>query len=362
MRDVTRREMEAGAFGLSTGLIYMPCAYADTTELIELCKVVAEFDGAFVVHQRSEAYTILDSMKEVIEIGRTSGVKIHFSHFKLCGRKNWGLIDQVLGLLDSAAAEGIRTSFDQYPYFAGSTMLGAILPPWAHDGGTDKLLERLRSPELRKRMVRDIEEGIPGWDNFVDFAGLDQIFVTSVRTSANQDVIGKSLLEIGDLRGKNPYDAAFDLLLAEENAVGMVDFYGKEEHVVRFLTRPEQNVCTDGLLGGKPHPRVYGAFPRILGKYVREDKVLTLEDAIRKMSSKAAEVFGFKRRGLLKPGNYADVVVFNPDTVIDKGTFVDPIQFPEGIENVLINGQVVLHSGNYERALAGKVLRKSRLQ
>jgi len=207
MREITRREMEAGAFGLSTGLIYMPCAYADTAELIELCKVVAEFDGVFVVHQRSEADAILDSMKEVIEIGRKSGVKIHFSHFKLCGRKNWGLIDQMLDLLDSAAAEGIRTSFDQYPYVAGSTMLGAILPPWAHDGGTDKLLERLASPQLRQRMVLDMEQGIPGWDNFVDFAGLDQIFVTSVRTSANKDLIGKSLLGIGDIRGKNPFDA-----------------------------------------------------------------------------------------------------------------------------------------------------------
>jgi N-acyl-D-amino-acid deacylase len=211
-------------------------------------------------------------------------------------------------------------------------------------------------------MVSEMEAGILGWDNFVDFAGLDQIFVTSVKTAANQDVIGKSLVEIGEMRGKNPYDAAFDLLLAEENAVGMVDFYGKEEHVVRFLTRPEQNVCTDGLLGGRPHPRVYGSFPRVLGKYAREEKALTLEDAIRKMTSKATEVFGFKRRGLLKPGYFADVVVFNPDTVIDKGTFADPIQFPEGIENVLINGQVVLHSGNYERTLAGKVLRKSRMQ
>jgi N-acyl-D-amino-acid deacylase len=330
--------------------------------LIELCKVVAEFDGVFVVHQRSEADAILDSMKEVIEIGRKSGVKIHFSHFKLCGRKNWGLIDQMLDLLDSAAAEGIRISFDQYPYVAGSTMLGAILPPWAHDGGTDKLLERLASPQLRQRMVLDMEQGIPGWDNFVDFAGLDQIFVTSVKTNANQDLIGKNLLEIGDIRGKNPFDAAFDLLLAEENAVGMVDFYGKEEHVIRFLTRPEQNVCTDGLLGGRPHPRVFGSFPRVLGKYVREEKALTLESAIRKMTSKPAEVFGFKRRGLLEPGNFADVVVFNPDTVIDKGTFVDPIQFPVGIEDVLINGHVVLHSGSYERTLAGKVLRRPCIQ
>jgi N-acyl-D-amino-acid deacylase len=172
-------------------------------------------------------------------------------------------------------------------------------------------------------------------------------------------VIGKSLLEIGELRGKNPYDATFDLLLAEENAVGMVDFYGTEEHVIRFLTRPEQNVCTDGLLGGKPHPRVFGSFPRILGKYVREEKVLTLEDAVRKMTSKPAEVFGFKRRGLLKPGYFADIVVFNPGTIIDKGTFVDPVQFPVGIEQVLINGDVVVNSGHYVHKLAGKVLRKS---
>jgi N-acyl-D-amino-acid deacylase len=360
MCDITRREMEVGAFGLSTGLIYMPCAYADTSELIELCKVVAEFDGAFVVHQRSEADSILTSMEEVIEIGRKSGVKIHFSHFKVCGRKNWGLIDEVVELLDKAAAEGIRTSFDQYPYVAGSTMLSVILPPWAHDGGTNKLLERLRSSELRERMIRDIEHGIPGWDNFVDFAGLDQIFITSVKTEGNQDLIGKSLLEIGEMRGKNSYDAAFNLLLDEENAVGMVDFYGTEEHVIRFLTRPEQNVCTDGLLGGRPHPRVFGSFPRVLGKYVREEKALTLEDAIRKMTSKPAEVFGFERRGSLRAGNFADIVVFNAKTIVDKGTFTDPVQFPEGIEHVLINGEVALSEGRYCRELAGRVLRKTK--
>lgn len=358
MREITRREMEVGAFGLSTGLIYMPCAYADTSELIELCKVVAEFDGAFVVHQRSEADSILASMDEVIEIGRRSGVKVHFSHFKVCGRKNWPLIDQVLGLLDGATAEGIRVSFDQYPYVAGSTMLGVMLPPWAHDGGTDNLLQRLCSSEARERMKQDIKQGIPGWDNFVEFAGFDQIFVTSVKTTKNQDVIGKSLTQIAEMRGKNPYDAAFDLLLAEENAVGMVDFYGLEEHVLRFLTRPEQNVCTDGLLGGKPHPRVFGSFPRVLGKYVREAKALSLEDAVRKMTSKPAEVFGFDRRGVLQAGNYADVVVFDPNTIIDKGTFVDPVQFPEGISHVLINGQPVLNFGSYDHKLAGKVLRK----
>jgi N-acyl-D-amino-acid deacylase len=358
MKSITRREMEAGAFGLSSGLIYMPCAYAQAGEIAELCKVVAEFDGTFVVHQRSEADTILASMEEVIGIGRNSGVKIHFSHFKICGRKNWGYVDQMLALIDKAKAEGIRVSFDQYPYVAGSTMLGVILPPWVHDGGTDKLLQRLEDPELRKKMVRDIEQGIPGWDNFIDFAGLDQIFVTSVKTAANEDLVGRNLIEIGKLRGKDPYNATFDLLYQEQNAVGMVDFYGLEEHIIRFMTRPEQNVCTDGLLGGKPHPRVYGAFPRVLGKYVREDKALTLEQAVNKMTAKAAEVFGFERRGMLKAGNYADVVVFNPETVIDKGTFVDPIQYPAGIEYVFINGNPVVQAGTYEKKLAGQVLRK----
>jgi N-acyl-D-amino-acid deacylase len=360
MKEITRREMEAGAFGLSTGLIYMPCAYAETEELIELCRVVAELDGVFVVHQRSEADTILDSMKEVIRIGRESGVRTHFSHFKVCGRKNWPFIDRMIELLESAGGEGIRVSFDQYPYVAGSTMLGVILPPWAHDGGTDKLLERLRRPEDRERMAHDVEHGIAGWDNFVDFAGFDGIFVTSVKTVANRDAVGKNLKEIGAMHGKNALDAAFDLLLEEDNAVGMVDFYGLEEHVTKFLTRPEQNVCTDGLLGGRPHPRVYGSFPRVLGKYVREERALTLEDAIRKMTSKPAEVFGFKQRGALKPGYFADIVLFNSETVIDKGTFDDPIQFPEGIDYVLVNGEIVVNRGEFCSKPAGEVLRKMR--
>ncbi|SDF19041.1 N-acyl-D-amino-acid deacylase family protein [Sporolituus thermophilus] len=358
MQDITRREMEAGALGLSTGLIYMPCAYAATEEVIELCKVVAEYDGVFVIHQRSEADCILESMQEVIRIGRESGVKVHFSHFKVCGRKNWEKIDQVIALLEQAQAEGIRVSFDQYPYVAGSTMLGVILPPWVHDGGTDKLLERLADPKLRKKMVYDIENGLPGWDNFVDFAGLDQIFVTSVKTKNNEDLIGKNLIEIGQIRGKNPYDATFDLLYEEQNAVGMVDFYGTDEHIIRFMTRPEQNVCTDGLLGGKPHPRVYGSFPRVLGKYVREEKALSLEAAVRKMTAKPAEVFRIKDRGLLKPGYYADIVVFNPDTVIDRGTFIEPAQYPDGIEYVLINGRVAVEKGKQNQVLAGKVLRR----
>ncbi|HHY29595.1 MAG TPA: D-aminoacylase, partial [Syntrophaceticus sp.] len=224
MGEITRQAMEAGAAGLSTGLIYMPCAYADTEEVIELCNVVREYDRVFVVHQRSEADTILDSMNEIIRVGRESGVKVHFSHFKICGIKNWGKIEKVVELLEKAKDDGIRVTFDQYPYVAGSTMLGVILPPWVHDGGTEKVLERLKDPELRKRMVEDIKSGMPGWDNFIDFAGLDGIFVTSVKTEKNKDCIGKNLSEIGELRGKDPFEATFDLLLEEDNAIGMYDY------------------------------------------------------------------------------------------------------------------------------------------
>lgn len=358
MVAITRREMEAGAIGLSTGLIYMPCAYSESKEIIEMCKVVAEYDGRFVIHQRSEADTILDSMEEVIKIGRESGVKIHYSHFKVCGKKNWDKIDDVIRLLEQAKAEGIDVSFDQYPYVAGSTMLGVILPPWVHDGGTDKVMERLADPELRKKMVYDIEHGIPGWDNFVEFAGLDGIFITSVKTEKNQDAIGLSLTQLGKLRGKDPYDATFDLLYEEENAVGMVDFYGTEEHVQLFMKRPEMNACTDGLLGGKPHPRAYGAFPRILGKYVREDKALTLEEAVFKMTKKPATAFNMTDRGELRVGAYADITIFDPETVIDKGTFTDPTQHPEGIEYVMVNGEFAVRNGKHTGKRNGVVLRK----
>ncbi len=360
MQEILRRELEAGAYGLSTGLIYIPCAYAKTEELIELCKVVAAYDGSFVIHQRSEADTILESMQEVLRIGRESGVKVHFSHFKVCGRQNWKYIDGMLKLLDEAKAEGIRVSFDQYPYVAGSTMLGVVLPPWAHDGGTNQLMARLKDPAARKRMIHDIEQGIPGWDNFIAFAGFDQIYITSVKTKANQPLVGLSLTEMAEKRHQNRYDALFDLLYEEENAVGMVDFYGTEDHVKTFMQRPEMNLCTDGLLAGKPHPRVYGAFPRFLGKYVREEKALTMEQAIYKITKKPAATLGIEKRGELRPGNYADLVLFDPAAIRDKGTFVNPAQYPEGIQDVFVNGVHLVKDGIYQTSQRrnGYVLRK----
>jgi N-acyl-D-amino-acid deacylase len=359
MDNVLERELGAGAFGLSTGLIYIPCAYSDTLEMISLCRVASKYDLPLVIHQRSEADTIIDSMEEVITMGRQSGIKIHFSHFKLCGKNNAHLFDTVLGLLDKARADGLSVTFDQYPYVAGSTMLGVILPPWAHDGGTDKLLERLSNPALRAKMTKDIEKGLPGWDNFVAFAGFEGIFITSVKNEKNAPAIGLNLRKLGEIKEKDPLEAAYDLLFEEENAVGMVDYYGLEEHVKGFMSRPEQNVCTDGLMAGSPHPRVYGAFARVLGKYVREEKVMPLCRAIRKMTGRPAGVFGLKDRGQIAKGFKADLVVFDPQTIIDQGTFEKPRQHPLGIKHVFVNGQQTVKDGQYvEGVTAGSVLRR----
>ncbi|GEA31124.1 N-acyl-D-amino-acid deacylase family protein [Clostridium diolis] len=357
MKLILRRELESGAIGLSSGLIYIPCAYGDTEELIELCKVVAEYNKIFVVHQRSEANEIIDSMKEIIRIGKESGVKIHFSHFKICGKNNWHKIDDIVSLIEEAQKEGVKISFDQYPYDAGSTMLSVIIPPWVHSGGTNKMLERIKSKELRQKIINEIYETNCNWDNFVEFAGIDGIYITSVKTYKNKEIIGKNLKELGEIRNQDPIEATLDLLIEEENAVGMIDYYGSEEHVIQFMKMPEQNFCTDGLLGGKPHPRVYGAFPRALGRYVRELKALTLEEAIHKMTSKSAVTMGIKDRGCLDVGFKADIVIFDKDKIIDKGTFIEPEQYPEGISYVIVNGNIVVENENYSPGNYGAIIK-----
>lgn len=357
MKDILKQAMEEGSYGMSTGLIYPPGSYGEVNELVELGKTLNETDGVFVTHQRSEADSILESMDEILKVGKDGGCRIHFSHFKVCGKKNWDKIDNVLGKLENFSKDGQTVTFDQYPYVAGSTMMSVILPPWVHDGGTDKLLERLKDNDLRQKMKEDIARGIPGWDNFVEFAGYEGIFVTFVGSDKNEDIVGKNLLEVGKIRGKDPLDAIFDVILEEENLVGLVDFYGTEEHVKLFMERPEQNVCTDGIMGGKPHPRLYGAFPRVLGKYVREEKLFSLETAINKMTGKSADLIKLDDRGYLKEGLAADIVIFDPEVIIDKGDYEDPIKYPIGIDYVIVNGKVLVTDGEPTPKKAGKVLR-----
>ncbi|HEY3138320.1 MAG TPA: D-aminoacylase [Blastocatellia bacterium] len=357
MQELIRQSMREGALGMSTGLIYPPCCFADTSELIELCKAVAEFDGVFVAHMRSESDYLEDAVAEMIEIGKRSGVRVHISHFKVAGRENWPIIDGVLEMVRIARAEGLRLTADQYPYIAGSTMLGAILPPWAHAGGVEETLARLAGAEERERM-RDamLSRERSEWDNFWKWSGPEGIIVSDIPSGRHPEFVGKNLAEAGALSNKSDSrvseeaaaDFAFDLLAEERMGVGMISFSQSEEVVQKIMREPYVNVCTDGLLGGKPHPRAYGTYPRILGRYVRELNVLKLEEAVRKMSGLAAETFSLKHYGCIEEGWQANLVVFDPQRVIDRATFEDSKQYPEGIEHVIVEGQpVVRHRENY---------------
>ncbi len=357
MKDITIRELKAGAFGLSSGLVYMPCCYSDIHELTELCKILYDYNRPFVVHQRNEGDNIVESMREIIDIARETGVHIHFSHLKVCGPRNWNKINAIEELIEDANKEGLQISFDQYPYNAGSTMLSLLLPPWVHEGGYYKLLERLKDPAKRKNIIADMKNGIPGWESIVKDSGLSRVQIASVQSEKNSNLVGKSPFEIGEIKEKDPFDAIFELLIEEKNNVGMIIFSQTEENIKRIMVKDGQNFCTDGLFGGKPHPRVTGSFPRVFRKYVREEKVMSLEKAIRKMTSKPAEVFGINKRGLIKEGYFADIVIFNSNCVKDKGTFCKPMQYPDGIEYVIINGKIVLHRTDQRKIMPGEVLR-----
>jgi N-acyl-D-amino-acid deacylase len=351
MKDLIRASMREGAAGLSTGLIYPPCCFADTAELIELCRAVAEFDGVFVAHLRSESDYFEDAIAEMIEVGRESGARVHISHFKAAGRENWGAIDRVLDMISEAQQKGVRLTADQYPYVAGSTMLGAILPPWAHAGGIDAALERLGSSEERNRMKEAmLDRSRSRWDNFWKWSGPEGIIISDIPSGNNREYVGKSIAQAASIRDRaengvgedRAADFALDLLLEERMGVGMISFSQSEDVVKKILGLPYVNVCTDGLLGGKPHPRAYGTYPRILGRYVREQGLISLEEAVRKMTSLAAETFKLDGYGLLQAGARANLVVFDEERVADRATFEDSLQYPEGISYVLVGGRVVV--------------------
>lgn len=357
---LTRECLQEGAFALSTGLIYPPCCYAGAEELAELARAVAAEGGFFVAHQRNEGFRVLESTAEMIGVGRAGGCPVHFSHLKAAGRANWHKVPAMFEALEAARAEGIDVTFDQYPYTAGSTMLSSLLPPQAHAGGTDRLLERLADTAQRRTMRRAMQDPQAGWESMTRNTPWDSILVSSVESAANAGLVGKSIAEIASLRGTDPYAVVFDLIAEEHNAVGMVTFMMSEENVREIMRHPCQMVCTDGLLGGRPHPRVYGSFPRVLGRYVREEKVLSLAEAVRKMTSFPARRLGLAGRGMLREGYYADVTVFDPETVIDRATYTEPHQFPAGIVHVIVNGVPAVSDGRTTGRIAGRVLRKGR--
>jgi len=358
MVALTARAMDEGALGLSTGLIYPPCCYADTDELVALCTAVARKNGVFVVHMRSESDHILAALDEMIDVGRRSGVHVHISHFKIAGRDNWPHVGAMLDRVRAAQESGVRLTADQYPYVAGSTMFGAILPPWAHDGGSEETLRRLAAPEERARMRAAMEKPGPNdWDSFWQWTGPSGIVIADVPSGRRPEVMGKSVAEAADAAHKDPIEFAFDLLSSERMGVSMISFSQSEEVVARVMKEPYVNVCTDGLLGGRPHPRAYGTYPRILGRYVREQNVLSLEEAVRKMTSQAAEAMHLSDRGRIAAGQAGDLVVFDAAAVIDRATFADPLQTSAGIEHVVVAGVPVVAAGRPTGARPGRAVR-----
>ncbi len=356
MKELLDESLKDGAVGLSTGLVYPPCVYADSAELTELCKVVSTHRGVFVVHMRNEGDQLLNSIHEVVSIGRDSGVPVHISHFKSAGKNNFGNAPKALNKVMDARRGGVDVTFDQYPYTAGSTFLSSLLPPWAHDGGLDKFFERLSDEEIRKRLLYHLNElGDEGSPN-----DWDRILITNVKTIQNKRFEGKFLSEIAAELRKSPAEALLDLVLAEDNAVTMANFTMQEDDVRAIMQSPLEMVCTDGIVLGKPHPRVYGSFPRVLGRYVRE-KILSQEEAIRRMTSHPAQRFGLYDRGILRPGLAADVTVFDPENIEDTATYEDPTQYPKGIEYVIVNGVVTINRGKHNGERRGLVLKHNRV-
>ena len=369
MKELTAEAMEDGAYGLSTGLIYPPGIFAKTEEIVKLAEVVAKYGGIYDSHIRGEGKNLLKSVEEAIAIGERAGLPAQICHHKVSNRELWGKSVETLRMMDEARRRGVDITYDQYPYQAGATSLVTLLPPWAHDGGTEKLVERLKDPEKAEQIRRDIERGLPEWENFIGSVGWENIRVTYVKSEENKRYEGNDLAEIGRINGDpEVFDTLFRLIIEEKDAAGMVVFSMSEEDIRRIMQHPLHMVGTDAgscaptgpWSYGKPHPRHYGTYPRILGRYVREEGVLSLEDAIRRMTSMPARRFGILDRGLLKPGMWADITVFNPNTVIDRATFDDPHRFPEGIEYVIVNGEVTVDSSKYTGALAGRTLRRNR--
>ncbi|MFW0859172.1 MAG: N-acyl-D-amino-acid deacylase family protein [Dehalococcoidia bacterium] len=353
MKELIAQAMGEGAWGLSTGLIYAPSFYATTEELIELSKAVAKCGGIYFSHIRGEGKTLLDAVGEAIKIGREAEIAVQISHHKATGQENWGKVRQSLALIDRAREAGLDVTADQYPYIAASNSLSDSLPGWMHVGGKVELLNRLRDPAICERLRQEMAKPAGYWEN-----------VKISYCKRNKDYEGISVQELADLRGRDPLESVFELLAEEEATVSIVHFAMSEgdvrmvmQHLAVMVGSDGSALATSGVLyRGKPHPRNYGTFPRVLGKYVCQEKVLPLTEAVRKMTSLPAEKLGLADRGRLAEGMWGDITVFDPQTVCDRATYVDPHRYPDGIEYVLVNGTVVIERGEHTGRLAGRVL------
>ncbi|HZG51720.1 MAG TPA: D-aminoacylase, partial [Pyrinomonadaceae bacterium] len=366
MRRLVAQAMEDGALGLSTSLQYVPARFARTDEIVELAKVAARYGGVYATHQRSEANALDSSLAEVFEIARRASIPTGIWHLKTAYKKNWGRMPEVLKRIEAARAEGLQITADVYPYTAASTSLNACLPPWALEGGTERMLARLADPAARTRLKRDITTDSADWENiYLGSGGAEGVLVGSVNNRALEALQGQRLSQIAAAQNKDPLDALFDLILADRGQTGAIYFMMTENDLRAALTSPHVSICTDSgaratdgpLSGTKSHPRGWGSFPRIIARYVREEKLLTLEQAVHKMTGLSAARVNLRDRGVLRRGAFADITIFDPQRVRDRATFEQPNQYAEGINYVVINGQLAVDAGARTQALAGRVIR-----
>jgi len=366
MKKLVADAMKDGALGVSTSLQYVPARFARTDEIVELAKVAHQYGGIYITHQRSEANAIDDSMKEVFEIARRAHIPAEIWHFKTAYKKNWGRMPEMLGRIAAARRQGLKITANVYPYVAGSTSLSACLPPWALEGGTDRMVARLKDTATRERLKKEIGTDSRDWENiYLGSGGPSGILIGSVVNRELENWQGKRLSEIAAAQKKDPLEALFDFIIADHGQTGAIFFMMQESDMQAALKSPFVSICTDSgaratdgpLAGSKSHPRGWGSYPRILGKYVRDEHLLPLELAIRKMTGLPAENVGLKQRGLIREGYFADITIFDPNTVIDRATFEEPNQYPVGINYVVVNGQIEVDNGKRTPANAGRVLR-----
>jgi len=365
MKALVDEAMKDGAVGVSTSLEYAPAPYARTDELIALAAEAGKFGGIYATHMRNESDSVLEAIDEALRIGREAHLPVEIWHIKVAGKDNWGRMPEVVAKINAARAAGADVTADTYAYTAWFNDFSAFIPPWAHDGGTAKLVERLKDPATRERIRKDLLTPSGDWDNeWQEIPGPDAIMIGAVQNPALLPLEGKRLSEIAKLWNKEPMDALFDFLI-QDPSTGVAVFGMSQPDVTLALQEPwvsidndSEGTSPDGILGeAHPHPRAYGTFPRILSKYVRDEKVLALEDAIRKFSALPAQRMRLTERGVLKTGMWADIVIFDPATVHDRATFDNPNQLSEGMEYVLVNGVPVIDQGKMTGALPGKVLR-----
>ena len=366
MKDLVRYAMEEGALGVGSSLIYAPAFYASTDELVALAGVAAEYDGMYISHMRSEGNNLLEALDELILVSEQSGARAEAYHLKAAGEENWHKLDAVVARIEAARASGLSITTDMYTYTAGATGLDAAMPPWVQEGGLDEWVVRLQDPSVRQRVAHEMRTPTNEWESLYLAAGSpERVLLVGFHQDSLKYLTGKSLAEVAELRGTSPEETAMDLVVADHSRVSTVYFLMSEDNVKRQVALPWMSFGSDAgsmapegvFLESNPHPRAYGNFARLLGKYVRDEAVISLAEAIHKLTRLPATNLRLDRRGSLEPGTFADVVVFDPERIIDKATFAEPHQLAEGMVHVWVNGEAVLLDGVHTGATPGRVAR-----